>query len=289
MYSKNEYGLASKIIVGVLVVNIVCLCLKTYLYAVTLSLAVLAYVIDSVMDFINDVIALYGARIAGRPPDADHSYGHGKYDAFISVFIATVVIVSALEIFRETAERILSGQPTIYLTGEALLIFLALIIIYLVVATVEFYFAKKLRVAVMESSALHYITDPLYTVMVLVSVYLSIKIPIIDAIASTIIGVTILIGGIKIIRKQSTILLDTTAIPQEEIQREILSNFPEILDIHDIKSRSDGIRTYVEFHIVLDGNIPLRKAHELCDRIEDFIRKKYKGPIEITIHVEPYR
>lgn len=286
---NKQFEVASKIILSAMIINIVCIILKIQLYFATLSLAVLAYILDTIMDFINDVVALYGTKLAGKPPDYEHPYGHGKYDALISTFIATSVIISALEIFRETINRVISGHEIVFMNDLALQLFIILILIYISLALVEYYFAKKLSIAIMESSALHYVTDPFYTIIVFLSVYLSATgLTIFDIITAIGIAIMIIIGGAQIIRKQTRILLDEAVIPAQDLKKNILNAFPEVIDIHDIKSRTDGINTYLEFHVVLDGDLSLKKAHSVADRIEQYIRESYPYQnIKITIHLEP--
>lgn len=197
----TDFALAGKLMVCVLFINFILLGVKIYIYSITASLAVLAYIIDTLMDMLNDAMAIYAVRLASRPADIDHPYGHGKYDAFVSVLIAMFIVLGAIEIFIGTAERILGGYVEIYLPREAIISFVVLGTVYVGIGIIEYLYSSKLGISVMEASASHYLTDPLYTIAVFLGVYFaSIGYIVADYIVSTLIAALLLYGAINIIR-----------------------------------------------------------------------------------------
>ena len=290
MEHVKEFRIAEKIITIVLLINFALLGVKIYLFMLTASLAVFAFVVDTLMDMLADTIGIFATKRASKPADEDHTYGHAKYDSFVSVIIAMLIIFGAIEIFANEIERIISKQAEISLPSSAIGLFLALGTIYLAISIAEYVYSKKLNISVLEASALHYISDPLYTAAVFLGVYFaSIGYIFADYLVSTAIAIILLAEAIGIIRKHGSILLDATAVNPEMIRNWILKNFPEVNDVHEIKSRTDGISIFLEFHLVLDGNLSLQKAHDICHKVEKFLLKKLRRSIgNITIHAEPY-
>ena len=286
----SKFKTAYRIIIITIITNFFLIAIKIYLFVLTLSLAVLAYLMDSLMDLMNDVIAIYGAKIASKPADRDHPYGHTKYDAFYSLIISSLIIGGAIEIFRDTAISIIYGRHVVFFSINVLYIFILLACIYSAIALVEFIYAKKLGIAIMAASALHYITDPVFTFIVFLGVYLShIGYVFVDYILSIVIGIILISSAIRQIRKQSVVLLDVVVLDPEKLRRVIMEKFPEVKDVHEITSRTDGVKIFLEFHIWLDPHLTLREAHDKAHQIQEYV-ESYIGKdkkTRILIHIEP--
>ena len=290
MCELGKYGVARRIIIVTIIMNVIFIMLKAYLFLLTSSLVVLAYLIDSLMDILNDAIALYGVKMASLPPDHDHPYGHAKYDAFIAIIISSLIIAGAIEIFRDTIQRVLYGEHYVYYDSRVGLIFLIFCIGYSLIALVEFMYSRKLNIATMEASAMHYVGDPLFTIIVFVGVYLAhMGYLFVDVALSVGIGLLLLYSAVKQIKKSSVVLLDIAVVDREHMKRMILEKFPGVIDVHAIRSRSDGTRIFLEFHIWLQPDISLREAHEKAHEIQEYIQEKLIGEntASIIIHMEP--
>jgi len=285
----DEYKVAESIILMTIASNVLFIVAKIYLYLLTSSLAVFAFLIDSMMDVLNDVIALYGVRMTRQPPDADHPYGHGKYDAFVAAIISSFIIAGAVEIIRDTIQRVLLGDYTVHYSSNVGYIFILLCIGYSIIALVEFFYSRKLKIATMEASALHYLSDPIFTVIVFIAVYMAgMGLIIADIVLSIGIATMLLYVAIQQIRKSSIVLLDFVAISEEHLKEAIFEKFPEVGHIHAVRSRSDGIRTFLELHVGLPPDMTLKEAHDRVHEIQDFVRDKLlKKKVSIIIHVEP--
>lgn len=287
---SDKYEKAGYVIFSVFLINFFLLSIKVYLYLITLSLAVLAYIVDTLLDMINDIIAIYATKMTKKPADKDHAYGHGKYDAFISVIIAMFIIFGALEIVDNLINRLLGKKVEIMFPSSALYVFVFLGFIYTIIGVVEFVLSKKLDISVMEASAFHYLTDPMFTLVVFVGVYLSsIGYIIADYIVSLIVVFMLLYGAIGIIRRQGSILLDVNVIDPSVVKNIIHDRFPEVYDVHKIKSRSDGQKVFLEFHLVLDDKMSLKEAHDICHEVEKYLKNMLQKQNigNITIHIEP--
>lgn len=287
----RNFTLASRVILTILIANLIAIFLKLYLFLLTYSLAILAYLTDTFIDVMNDSIALIALRKAKKPADSDHPYGHGKYEALSRLIISIFVFITVFEIASQSIERILVGKIAVIVESNMLNFFFFFIIYYLSISTIELYFFKKTKIKLLEASLWHYMTDPLTTILVLVSLWLVSKgLFLMDLIASYAICGIIIYAAYKIFKESILILVDQAVLDHEKIRERILAKFsPIIKDCHAIKTRSDGFGVYLECHIITDPNLTVKEAHELAHKVERYIRDTYsdidfKG---LTIHIEP--
>lgn len=290
MEDIDKIKTARMLIISVLMFNFTVFSIKIFLFILTSSLVVLAYAIDTFMDTVNDIIAYYGLKKMFEPPDFDHPYGHAKYDAFLSTIIAVFILASAFEVIREIINRIISGHYHVFYSKAVFAILISLIIAYVIVAIIETTLAKRLKIDILKSTALHYVTDPAYTIIVLVSVYLSsIGYVFVDIILSLLLSLLLIFGAVNILRRQSKVLLDASVINEEELRSRILKEFADkIVDCYGIKSRTDGRKVFLELTLKLPKDLKLDEAHKIVDEVEEFIRKNYKEKFgHIYVHYEP--
>ncbi len=116
----SEISKAKKVVLLILLSNLFILSLKIYLFLMTLSLVVLAYLTDTFIDIMNDSIAFIGLRKAMVPADKDHPYGHGKYEALSRLIISIFVFVSVIEISSQSIERLIIGKGFIFVDFDFL-------------------------------------------------------------------------------------------------------------------------------------------------------------------------
>jgi len=290
MYASN-FQKAIKIIFIILLANIFIGVLKLYMFLITGSLAILAYLIDTFIDIMNDSIAFVALNKAMKPADIDHPYGHGKYEALSRLIISILVFITVFEIVSQSIERLIFSRTFIFINWNVLQLFLILILYYVLISGVELYSYKKTGIKLLEASLWHYVTDPLTTIIVFISLFLvSMGLYYLDIIASYLICVIILYAAYKIFRESALILVDQAVLDHEEIREKILSRFyPLIKDCHAIKTRSDGFGIYLDCHIIIDPNLTVEKAHELAHQVERYIKEIYQNKVfrGLTIHIEP--
>ena len=104
---------AGMILLTVTGVNLVIVGAKLFVYLTTLSIAALAYMLDTLIDITNDMVLFIALSRASKPPDADHPYGHGKYEAIGRVFVGCALIVTGLHVALEGIKRVMSGEPIV--------------------------------------------------------------------------------------------------------------------------------------------------------------------------------
>ena len=286
----SSYQKSIILVLFVLLINVIILGVKSYLYLLTISIAVLAYIFDTIVDIMNDCLSLISLKRSRIPPDRDHPYGHSKYNAFVATIIATFVIASTFEIAREIFIKVTTHRLSIRIDSLIISLLCFLALIYTVIAYIQYKFSKQHKNIIIELSALRYITDPIFTIIVLIGIFLaSIGLWWFDILVSIVIILVILKKALEVLEKSSKILLDVAVISPDKLRKDILKTFKgKIIDCIDIYSRTDGENIFLELTLVMHKDLSLKEADKIADEVETFIRKKYKQYrfARILIHQE---
>ena len=251
------------------------------------SVSVISEAIHSMMDLLAAVIAFFAVRISDNPADEEHPYGHGKFENVSGVIEAMLIFIAAIWIIYKAILKLYNGEP-MENAGIGILVMSASAITNFFVSRHLYKIAKKTDSIALEADALHLKTD-IYTsagvAVGLILIYVT-KIRVIDPIVAILVALLILRESYELLNRAYKPLLDT-AISEKELKvvekciRE--SNYT----FHDLKSRQSGRQRFVEFHLVMPGELPLKDVHQKCDEIEELIKSKISY-ININIHVETH-
>ncbi len=255
------------------------------------SVAVLASAIDSLLDMAVSMFNFFAIKKSEEDPDDYYHYGKGKIQAIASVIEGTIITISGIYIIYVAIEKLIHGSETKLLTPSIMAMLFSIVVTYLLVKYL-LRIARETDNLVIKADALHYKTDLWSNAAVLVAlglVYLT-DLHAIDALFGLGIGVYIIYSAYEIIVEGVEILLDKSLDGETVAQiGEIISNHPEVTSYHWLKTRTDGITNFVEFHMVLRPNMLLLEAHRIADEVEDRIMKlDTKRRWLITPHFDPY-
>ncbi|KYJ86268.1 cation diffusion facilitator family transporter [Sulfurovum riftiae] len=255
------------------------------------SVAVLASAIDSLLDMAVSMFNFFAIKKSEEDPDDFYHYGKGKIQAIASVIEGTIITISGIYIIYVAIEKLIHGSETKLLTPSIMAMLFSIVVTYLLVKYL-LRIARETDNLVIKADALHYKTDLWSNAAVLVAlglVYLT-DLHAIDAIFGLGIGIYIIYSAYEIIVEGIEILLDKSLDGEMVAQiGEIISNHPEVTSYHWLKTRTDGITNFVEFHMVLRPNMLLLEAHRIADEVEDKIMKlDPKRRWMITPHFDPY-
>ncbi|HSM42596.1 MAG TPA: cation diffusion facilitator family transporter [Afifellaceae bacterium] len=278
-----------KIAYGSIVVGIVVFLLKCTAYWITGSVALLSDALESTVNMATAVAALVAIRIAMKPPDADHPYGHHKAEFFSALLEGVMIIVAALiilqEAFRSLIDPRMLTQPFDGLLVNGIAGVINGIWCWFLISR-----GRKLRSPALVADGRHLFTDVLSSGGVILGVALAVLLdwPILDPILAALVAVNILWSGWNVMKQSVSGLLDES-VSDDQLNRikELISQEAEgALEAHDVKTRHAGRATFIDFHLVVPGDMPVSEAHDICDRIERSLRQEVDGAT-ITIHVEP--
>ena len=278
-----------KLAIGSIVVGVVVLALKSLAFWLTGSIALYSDALESTVNVATAIAALLAVRYSARPADAGHPYGHDKAEYFSAVLEGVMIVVAAIVIMREAyfgflAPKMLDAP----LTG--LLVNGLASVINGVWCWVLLTQGRRVRSPALLADGRHLLSDVLSSVGVTFGVLLAIVTgwAILDPALAAAVGLNILWSGWQVMKQSIGGLLDE-AVPDDTLHRirGIISSEAEgAIEAHDLRTRQAGRRTFIDFHLVVSGQMSVCDAHEICDRLERALQAEV-GQALVTIHVEP--
>lgn len=278
-----------RLAVGSLFVGFLVLALKALAWRMTGSVALLSDALESTVNVATAVAALIAIRIAARPADANHPYGHHKAEFFSAVLEGVMIIIAALLILREAYHGLLAPKALEAPLEGLLVNGLASVIngawCWRLISR-----GKALKSPALVADGHHLLSDVISSIGVTFGVLIAIVTgwAILDPALACLVALNILWSGWKVMTQSLSGLLDE-AVDDEmlgRIRAMISTEATGALEAHDLRTRHAGRATFVEFHLVVPGAMSVSDAHEICDRIERAIKTQVEGAV-ITIHVEP--
>ncbi|MGK7867272.1 cation diffusion facilitator family transporter [Falsiroseomonas sp. E2-1-a20] len=263
--------------------------LKAAAWWITGSVALFADALESVVNVAAALAALAAIRVSARPPDADHPYGHAKAEYFSAVLEGVLICVAALLILNEAwsawqTPRVLEGA------AAGLAVSVVATSINAGWSAMLFRRGRAARSPALIADARHLLADVVTSVGVVAGVALVAVTGLawIDPLLAALTALNILVSGWRLMRESFGGLMDE-AVPGEELARIrglVAANADGAIEAHDIRTRRSGPTTFVEFHLVVPGDMTVTEAHDICDRIEAALKADLQAAL-ITIHVEP--
>jgi cation diffusion facilitator family transporter len=280
---------AARLAAGSVAVAVAVLALKAVAWWVTGSVALYADALESIVNVAAALAALLAVRLSALPADANHPYGHSKAEYFSAVLEGALIIVAALLILHEAWGAFQAPRAP-----EQAGIGLAVAAVASGINAAWALFlgrrGKALRSPALMADARHLWADVVTSVGVLVGVGLVTLTGILwlDPLLAALTAVNIIFSGWRLLRESVGGLMDEAVPPatMERIRRIVAEQASGAIEAHDLRSRHAGRHTFLEFHLVVPGDMRVREAHEICDRIEAALKAELEGAI-ITIHVEP--
>lgn len=275
---------AASVLVGIIVLG-----LKTLAWWVTGSVALLSDALESIINVAASAVALFALNVSARPADANHQYGHHKAEYLSAVLEGVLVVVAAITILREAYFGFLDPHlPDQPLRGMALNG--AATVINGVWSVVLLRVGRAYRSPALVADGKHIMTDVVTSLGVLAGFVL---VPVtgwpqLDPLLAALVALNVLWTGWGLMKESVGGLMDAAAPPEVMARiRELVSvHAAGALEAHDLRTRHAGRMTFVEFHLVVPGDMTVAAAHEICDRIEHAFAQDMDDAV-ITIHVEP--
>lgn len=269
-----------------IVIALAILSAKIYGWFATDSQSLLASLIDSLLDISSSFINLIAIRISLRPPDNNHRFGHEKFQD-LAIFSQSIFFFASglFTIFSST--RTLFGKSDLSNAQAGINIMCFCLVMTFILICYQTYVIKKTKSKIIEADKLHYFTDFLANIAVIVSLYLSSYYQAIDAVAGIGISIYILFASYSLLRVAIRNLADEE-FPEIDKKKilSIISKHKEVKGVHELKTRFAADKPFIQFHLELAGDMTLLAAHEISDRICDDLLKEFPGG-EITVHQDP--
>lgn len=278
-------GLASVLVAGTLVV------LKLWALAETGALSIAASLADSAMDLMMSLGAAAAIIYAARPADEDHAFGHTSVEDLTALAQAIFILISAGVIGWTAAARLLAPEPPqLAAEGRGLVVMVASVVLTLGLVWWQGRVARRTGSKVVAADRLHYLGDLLPSLGAIAALWVSSHYGIgsVDAVVALGAAGVLAFGAVRIGKSAWDALMDRAADPQILTGiAKIAGDWPGVRGFHDLKSRTAGSRVFVNLHIELDGDQPLRDAHEIGAGLRRAILAAYPQT-DIIIHKDVY-
>jgi cation diffusion facilitator family transporter len=280
---------ASRLAAGSVAVAASVLALKLGAWWLTGSVALFADALESIVNVAAAAAALFAVRLSAMPADANHPYGHAKAEYFSAVLEGALILVAALMILNEVWGAFMSPRaPDAPALGLAISAFATGVNAFWALRLARG--GRALASPALLADARHLWADVVTSAGVIAGVALVALTGLLwlDPLLAALTAVNILWSGSRLLRESLGGLMDEAVPPAllARIQELVRQEGAGAIEAHDLRTRHAGRFTFVEFHLVVPGEMRVRAAHEICDRIEAALKAELTDAV-ITIHVEP--
>jgi len=252
----------------------------------TNSLAVWSEVLDSALDVVNTSLGFGAIKISSKPPDLDHTYGHGKFESLVAYTETISIFIVALYIVYEAVLRIFTAHK-LYFVNESIWLLSATLFADLALVALNYRGFEKAKSQVLRANYLNFLGDATRTLLVMLSLVISQLIStLFDSLISLLLAFFLIREGYRLLAETTAVLLDRA--PEgliREVEKLALS-VKGVKEVYRVRARRVGEQVYIDLIIRLDPMESLYEAHEMADAVEQKIKEKM-GNADIVVHIEP--
>ena len=270
----------------VLVLNLVVAAAKLVLGYSTGAVSIVSDGFHSLTDSASNIIGLVGLRAARKPPDADHPYGHRKFETAATVVIGLALLSLAWNLLAGALGRTRApALPEISLVNWAVMA--ATIAVNLFVSAYEAREGRRLKSSFLVADAAHTRAD-LYVSLGVVGSFVAAIAGLrwADPLVAVLIAAIIAWQALRILLSAFDVLTDRAVLPAERLAS-LAAAVPGVREVHGVRTRGRGDAVYVDLTACLDGGMTLRAAHDVADRIEAALQQGHPEIADVVVHLEP--
>ena len=284
--TNDRYSAVVTVLYRVLFLNLAVAIAKISLGYMTGTVSILTDGLHSLTDSASNVVGLVGVSVARRPPDANHPYGHRKYETMASIAIVVFLIVVLVQVLSSAVERLLhGGTPRVFPEGIAVMVVTLATNIFVVIY--EMREGYRLNSEILRADARHTRSDVLTSIAVLgalIGVWYGY--PLLDPLAAILVAGFIGHACWTIAKDASRILADEIVIAEEAV-RLVVTSVPEVLGCEKIRTRGSADFAFMDLHVWLDRQTPLHDAHATSHVVKDLLIARFPQLEDVIIHIEP--
>ena len=253
--------------------------------------AMVSDAVHSLSDVFATITAWIGTRISGKKADREHPYGHERFEVIASMLLGGILVATAVSIGMAGIKKIAAGDYGSIPVPGAIALGAALISIAAKEGMFWYtrHYAIKINSQAFMADAWHHRSDALSSVGSLIGIGgAMLGWPVMDPLASVVICLFILKVSYDILMQALQNILDTSC--PEELEKEIseyITSFPGVGRLDLLRTRMFGNRIYIDAEIAVDGELPLREAHEIAESVHDGVERSFDDVKHIMIHVNP--
>jgi cation diffusion facilitator family transporter len=285
--AASRYAAVSRVLIRVLALNLGVALAKIWFGYTSGAISILSDGFHSLTDAASNVVGLVGVRAASHPPDADHPYGHRKYETVAAGAITLFLVIVVLEVLRNAISHLTGRAPAHEISEASFLVMIATLIVNLVVIVYESRAAERLGSEVLLADSMQTKGDVWTSVAVIAALAGARRgLPVLDPIAAVLVAGFIAYSGYQIARTTTGILSDRVVIADTDLEAVVLG-VPGVLGCHRIRTRGSSDHVFLDLHVWLHPDMRLTDAHDLSHVVKDRLMARYPQIADAVIHIEP--
>jgi len=255
---------------------------------VTGSLAFVAEAVHSGTDLVAALLTLYAVRVAIRPPDRDHQYGHGKAEHLAALGESAFLILVSVAIAAESLRRLIVGEyHGVEATWWAFAVLAVVIALDASRAVASRSAARRFKSPAFASNALHFASDLAGSVAVLIGmIFVSAGQPAADSLAALFVAALVVVAGLRLARQSVDVLMDRAELEAEERIRAALARLEEPVELRRIRVRQAAGRYFADLVLAVPSDAGVTQAHAVADDVERVVEESLPGA-DVVVHIEP--
>ncbi|TCP10385.1 cation diffusion facilitator family transporter [Uruburuella suis] len=261
--------------------------LKTWAWLASGSVSLLASLVDSLTDSLASIVNLFAVRLALRPADDNHPFGHGKAESLSALAQSAFIGGSAVFLLLNAVERLLHPQP-LQQTTLGIAVMLVSLLLTLALVLFQRWVLRHAQSQAVSADSLHYVTDFASNIVVLVALVLAAwGWQRADAVLALLLGGWIFWSAAKIAIEAVNTLMDKALPPADVARIEAAAlAVPGVLGLHDLRTRLSGARHFIQMHIDLDARLNIVEAHDIAVAVAAQVRALFEDA-EVMVHQDP--
>lgn len=262
--------------------------IKAAAYAVTNSVAMLSSVADSALDLMASTVNFFAVRHALTPADEAHTFGHGKAEPLSALAQAAFITGSAVLLIAESATRF--GNPTPVERGDVgVVVMVIATLVTLALVSFQKFVVRKSGSLAIGADALHYTGDIMMNISVIAALIMASRfnMPWADPVFGIGIAFYLVVSAARIAKTAIANLMDQE-LPPSDRERiiAVARQHPKVKNVHELRTRTAGLNTFIQMHLVLDRTLTLLEAHRISDDVEKAVMAEFPGA-DVIIHEDP--
>jgi cation diffusion facilitator family transporter len=283
----NRNKEVEQVILNVMILNVLIAIVKLALGFATGALSVIADGFHSIIDSTSNLIGLIALRISSQPPDADHPYGHRKYESVATFAIGGLLLLVSWEIGKGIFERLFSPHAAPHIALLDIALMSGTFLVNLGVVVYETLRGRALKSDFLIADAAHTRTDIYVTVSVVVSLVATwLGFGWVDLIVATAVVLLIVYAAYDILKRTAYVLTDATVV-QPNLLETTAASVKGVQFVHKARSRGSAEAAYVDLHVKVDPAMSTTEAHAIASEVERKIKTDVAGVVDAVIHIEP--
>lgn len=261
------------------------------------SKALLADALHSASDIVGSIIVLVAVKIAHKPPDEEHPYGHGKAENIASIIVALLLIVIGVEISISSIKTFFGEQPTAP-TSLALIIIIISIVTKEILFHYKYYLGNKYHSPALITEAWHHRSDSLSSAAALIGVGSAIlgeyyNLPFLiygDAVAGIVVSLIVMKVGYSLAKESSVIMMEKVLNKEDvKVYRKTVESVAGVLHIDQIYARTHGSYVIIDIKVSVDPTITVKKGHDIAKHVKEELLNNHYDIEDVLVHINPFQ